>query len=151
MAATVKRKFDLRRYSRLVSKVAPLVIETKEEFERTDTEVGRLLKNGYENLSVEEKRLLALLSRLIEDYEERTFPIPDSPPHWTLQFLMEQNDLRQVDLVVIFGSRGRVSEVVNGKRAISKTQAIAPSKAWERGSRSRVDKTFQWNLVGESP
>jgi hypothetical protein len=29
---------------------------------------------------------------------------------------MEQNDLRQVDLVPIFGSHGRVSEVVNGKR-----------------------------------
>jgi len=38
---------------------------------------------------------------------------------------MEQNDLRQADLVAIFGSRGRVSEVVNGKRAISKTQVKA--------------------------
>ena len=101
------------------------MIETKEEFERADTEVGRLLKKGYNNLSVEEKRLLALLSRLIEDYEDRTFPIPDSLPHRTLQFLMKQNDLRQADLVVIIGSRGRVSEVVNGKRAISKTQAKA--------------------------
>jgi HTH-type transcriptional regulator / antitoxin HigA len=108
-----------------VSKVAPLVIETKEEFERADTEVGRLLKKGYENLSVEEKRLLALLSWLIEDYEDRTFPIIESPPHQTLQFLMEQNDLRQVDLVAIFRSRGRVSEVVNGKRAINKAQAKA--------------------------
>jgi hypothetical protein len=38
---------------------------------------------------------------------------------------MEQNDLRQADLVEIFGSRERVSEVVNGKRAISKSQAKA--------------------------
>src|SRR5262245_8485697 len=111
MTATLKQKFDLRKYSRLVSKVAPIVIETNEEFERADTEVGRLLKKGYDNLSVEEKRLLALLSRLIEDYEERTFPIPDSLPHQTLQFLMKQNDLRQADLVSIIGSRGRVSEV----------------------------------------
>jgi HTH-type transcriptional regulator / antitoxin HigA len=125
MTATVKEKFDLRKYSRLVSKVAPLVIETKEEFERADAEIGRLLKKGYDHLSAEEKRLLALLSRLIEDYEDRTFPVPDSPPYQTLQFLMEQNDLRQADLVSIFGSRGRVSEVVNGKRAISKAQAKA--------------------------
>jgi HTH-type transcriptional regulator/antitoxin HigA len=33
------------------------------------------------------------------------------------------NELRQADLVKIFGSRGRVSEVINGKRAISKAQA----------------------------
>jgi HTH-type transcriptional regulator / antitoxin HigA len=125
MTATVRQKFDLRKYSRLVSKVAPLVIETKKEFERADTETGRLLKKGYNNLSVEERRLLALLSRLIEDYEDRIFPVPDSPAYRTLQFLMEQNDLRQADLVSIFGSRGRVSEVVNGKRAISKAQAKA--------------------------
>jgi HTH-type transcriptional regulator / antitoxin HigA len=125
MTATVSQKFNLRKYSRLVSKAVPLVIETEVEFERADAEVGRLLKKGYDNLSLEEKRLLALLSRLIEDYEDRTFPAPDSPPHRTLQFLMEQNNLRQADLVLIFGSRGRVSEVVNGKRAISKAQAKA--------------------------
>ncbi len=38
---------------------------------------------------------------------------------------MEQNDLRQADLVEVFGSRGRTSEAVNGKRTISKTQAKA--------------------------
>jgi HTH-type transcriptional regulator / antitoxin HigA len=62
---------------------------------------------------------------LIEDYEDRTFPVPDTSLYRTLQFLMEQNDLRQADLVSIFGSRGRVSEVVNGKRAISKAQEKA--------------------------
>jgi HTH-type transcriptional regulator / antitoxin HigA len=97
----------------------------KSSVERADAEVGRLLRKGYANLSVEEQRLLALLSRLIEDYEDRTFPVPASPPHQTLRFLMEQNELRQADLVEIFGSRGRVSEVVSGKRAISKAQAKA--------------------------
>jgi HTH-type transcriptional regulator/antitoxin HigA len=101
------------------------VIETKDEFERTDAEIGRLLRKGYNNLSVEERRLLALLSRLIEDYEDRTFPVPNSLPHQMLQFLMEQNDLRHADMVSISRSRGRVSEVVNVKRAISKTQAKA--------------------------
>jgi len=125
MAVTVKQKFDPRKYSRQVSKVAPLVNETKDEFERMDAEISRLLRKGYDNLSIEERRLLRLLSRLIEDYEGRTFPVPNSPPYRTLRFLMEQNDLRQADLVQIFGSRGRVSEVVNGKRAISKDQAKA--------------------------
>jgi len=130
MTATVskrvsQKKIDLKKYARLVAKVAPLVIETEAEFERADAEVGRLLRKGADNLSVEEQRLLALLSRLIEDYEERTFPMPDSPPHQTLQFLMEQNGLRQADLVKVFGSRGRVSEVVHGRRTISKAQAKA--------------------------
>lgn len=119
------KKIDLKKYARLVAKAAPLVIETEAEFERADAEVGRLLRKGVDKLSVEEQRLLALLSRLIEDYEDRTFPVPDSLPHQTLRFLMEQNDLRQTDLAPIFGSRGRVSEVINGKRAISKAQAKA--------------------------
>jgi hypothetical protein len=38
-----------------------------------------------------------------------------------------------------------------GAANCSKIAAIAPSKAWERRIRTRVDETFQWNLVGESP
>ncbi len=120
---TSRTALDLKKYSRLVAKAAPLVIESEAEFERADAEIGRLLRKGYDKLSAEEQKLLALISRLIEDYENRTFPVPTSQPYETLQFLMEQNDLRQADLVKIFGSRGRVSEVVNGKRAISKAQA----------------------------
>ena len=40
-----------------------------------------------------------------------------------LKYLMEENGLKQSDLLHIFGSSGIASEVVNGKRAISKTQA----------------------------
>jgi HTH-type transcriptional regulator / antitoxin HigA len=36
---------------------------------------------------------------------------------------MEQRGLRQVDLVPIFGSSGYVSDVVNGRRGISKAHA----------------------------
>ncbi len=39
--------------------------------------------------------------------------------------MMEQNDLQRVDPVKIFASSGRVLEVVNGKRGISKAQAKA--------------------------
>ena len=125
MTRIVHAKMDWRKYARLVARVAPMIIETSEEFSRADAQIGRLLRKGDDNLSVEEKRVLALLSRLIEDYGERTFTIPPDEPHKPLQFLLEQNDLRQADLVGIFGSRGRASEVVNGKRAISKAQAKA--------------------------
>lgn len=38
---------------------------------------------------------------------------------------MESRNAKQADLVPILGGRGRVSELVNGKRAISKAQAKA--------------------------
>ena len=39
--------------------------------------------------------------------------------------LIEARDIRQEDLVGVIGSRGVVSEVVNGKRRISKADAKA--------------------------
>lgn len=102
-----------------------VMIETEAEYQRTDAEFSRLVRKGAKHLSAEEKCLLRLLSCLIADDEDLTFPVPTSAPHQTLQFLLEQNDLRQADLVPIPGSRGRVSELVNGKRAISKAQAKA--------------------------
>ncbi|MGH9847091.1 MAG: helix-turn-helix domain-containing protein, partial [Blastocatellia bacterium] len=89
-----------------------------------ESEIAKFLRKG-ESLTPEEDRLLDLLSALVERYEEETEDFPSSPPHRIVQFLMEQNDLKQTDLVQIFGSSGRVSEVVNGKRGISKTQAKA--------------------------
>jgi len=42
--------------------------------------------------------------------------------------LMEMNHLRQADIVHIFGSRGITSEVISGKRQISKANAKALAK-----------------------
>jgi HTH-type transcriptional regulator/antitoxin HigA len=125
MTVIAKSKLDLRKYARLVARAVPLVIENDAELKRVDAEVGRLLKKGYDKLTLEECRLLTLLTKLIEDYEDLTFEVPDAPPHEMLQTLIELNDLRQADLVPIFGTRSRVSEAVNGKRAISKAQAKA--------------------------
>jgi HTH-type transcriptional regulator/antitoxin HigA len=41
---------------------------------------------------------------------------------------MEQNDLTQADLLPIFKSRGYISEVLSGKRAVSKRIAKALGK-----------------------
>ena len=132
MTVTVKSRtaqqrtvFDARRYGRLLAQTIPVVIHSAAECKRASTEIDRLLRKGSNNLSPEEERLLDLLSTLVERYEDETEIFPPSPPHRTLQFLMEQNDLRQVDLIKFFGTSGRVSEVVNGKRAISKAQAKA--------------------------
>ena len=82
------------------------------------------MKKGESKLSPEESRLLDLLVALIEDFEEAHHPIPDrSDPRLALQELMREHELKQIDLVEIFGSQGTVSQVLNGKRQISKTQA----------------------------
>lgn len=124
MAAVIP-EFDWRKYARLVAGAKPLVIETAAEYERADTEIGHLLRQGANHFPAEEKRLLLLLSRLMEHYEDRTFPVPTRASPQTLQILLAQNDWCQADLVSLLGSRGRVSEVAKGKQAISQAQAKA--------------------------
>lgn len=111
-------------YGQLLMQVLPSVITDEQELTRLTEEVDRLMTKGIKlGLSPEEGSLLQLLARLIEDYEDEHYPIEDAPPHEVLKFIMEQRDLKQSDLLDIFGSSGIASEVVNGKRSISKTQA----------------------------
>ena len=61
----------------------------------------------------------------IEKFEDEHYPIPPSTPQQVLLHLMEANRIKQENLIGVIGSRGVVSEVVNGKRSISKAQAKA--------------------------
>ena len=120
MAAT---KLNKTKYGDLLVATLPIPIETKEEHERMLKTVSRLMAKGEGNLSVEEERLLKLLVILVENFEDRTLPLKDASPHEMLLFFMDQRKLRQADLLPVFGSRSVASNVVNGKRSISKAQA----------------------------
>ncbi len=96
------------------------LIETEAENERLLAIVEKMM---HRDLSLEEERLFNLLVKLIEDFEARQYPMGESAPHELLQFLLEQRGLRQRDIVPLLGSSGVASEVINGKRAISKAQA----------------------------
>jgi HTH-type transcriptional regulator / antitoxin HigA len=62
---------------------------------------------------------LDVLATLVEAYEERHFPIADPDPLSAIRFRMDQLGLTRKDLEPLLGSRGRVSEVLNGRRALS--------------------------------
>lgn len=115
--------FDRATYSNLLAEIAPKVIETEEEYDRLLAVVERL--TFAKKCTPEEDALHKLLVTLIEVYDAENYPIDKSEPHEILQHIMESSGTRQADLVGIIGSSGVVSEVVNGKRAISKAQAKA--------------------------
>lgn len=96
-------------------------VTTEEECDRALSIVESLL--AEENLSPEKEQILRLLVTLIEKFEDEHYQLAASTPHSILLHLMEERGLRQADLVGVIGSRGVVSEVVNGKRTISKGQA----------------------------
>lgn len=124
MMNRVARKIDPVRYRRLLSRTMPVVIETEEENARMLAIVERLMQKG-ENLSAEEEKLLKLLARLVEDFEQRFYRPSEATPLEVLHHLMEARDVKQSQLWNVFGSKGIASEVLNGKRGISKTHARA--------------------------
>jgi HTH-type transcriptional regulator/antitoxin HigA len=122
MSATTE-DLDLKRYGRLLARAAPKVIKTEEENERALAIVESLMEKGENNLTPEEDALLELLVDLIHDFEEKAYPTPKSEPHKMVAFLLEQRGLAAKDLWPVIGSKSRVSEILAGKRSISKDQA----------------------------
>jgi len=114
---------DEKKYARLLSRTLPARITNDTEYKRLLAETERLMEKEEEELSPEEHTLLDLLVTLVEQYEEQRYPIGPATPHEMLHHLMEARDLTHKDVWPLFGSKGVASEVLNGKRAISKAQA----------------------------
>lgn len=110
-------------YAKLLAKVQPHAIKDEREYDRLVAEVGQLMERGEENLTPEETSLLEMMSILIEEYDRKHYPLKPFQPHRMLAFLLEQRNLKPNDLWPVLGSKGRVSEIITGKRAISKAQA----------------------------
>ena len=119
--STLTIELDEKTYGQLLRRTLPRVIHTDEECDRLTSELLRL--DEREDLRPEEKEIAELLTVLIDEYEERRYPIRKASPQQTLQHLMEARKLTQKDLWKLFGSKGITSEVFHGKRSISKAQA----------------------------
>ena len=120
--AVAKKQIDRKKYGKLLARTLPAVIETEVEYEHFLGEIEKLI-DKEEKRSPEEGKLFDLMTTLVETYEEKHYSVPDASPHEVLRELMLQRGLKQRDLLGIFGSDGVASEVVNGKRNISRTHA----------------------------
>ena len=63
--------------------------------------------------------VLDYLADHVKAYEDENFHIPEAPPGEVLAFLMEQHGIKQADLEDC-APQGRISDILSGKRAISK-------------------------------
>jgi HTH-type transcriptional regulator / antitoxin HigA len=77
---------------------------------------------GRDDLTVGQRDYLEALARFVEDYEtqQRIGRFKTLGPVELLKHLMEENGMNTTDLGVVLGSRGLASEVLNGKRGLSK-------------------------------
>lgn len=113
---------DPQKYGKLLARVRPTLIRTEEENERMLTLVTQLMAKGNA-LTPEEGELLRLVGKLVADFEEKFYHLDNASPHEVLRELMDARGLKQSDISRVLGSKVRASEVINGKRAISKAQA----------------------------
>jgi HTH-type transcriptional regulator/antitoxin HigA len=82
-----------------------------------------LIELSGKDMTVGERDYFRVLSNLVGVYEDKRFPIPAITPVEAFQFLMEENGLSRAEMGEIIGSRqNRVTEILNGKRELSKEQ-----------------------------
>jgi len=62
---------------------------------------------------------LEILGLMIDDYENRHYPIDAPDPIEAIKIRMEEMHLKQVDLIPEIGGKSRVSEVLNRKRRLT--------------------------------
>ncbi len=91
-------------------------IRTEQDYELALKRVESLMDA---EVGTEDFDELEVLTTLIESYEAKHYTIDTPDPIEAIKFRMEQEGLRQKDLVEIFGNKVRVSEVLNKKRRLT--------------------------------
>ncbi len=108
-------------YAGLLAKSLPRPIHSPVELARVTEMLLDL--DEREDLSPEEEALAEVITLLIVDYEQKNFPLPSVAPHESLLALMEERGLKHKDIWPVLGNKGAATEVLNGRRSISKAQA----------------------------
>jgi HTH-type transcriptional regulator/antitoxin HigA len=110
-------------YANLLKEVQPRIIHDEKTHERALKWIDRLMK--ARRLSPARQTLLELLSKLVNDYEEKLYPTPDVPPHEMLRHLVENSGKSQAEFARMVGiPRSTISEVLKRKRSISVENAF---------------------------
>jgi len=119
MSTTIEIKDST--YAKLLAKFLPRPTHTAPEHARLTGILVQL--DEREDLSPEEEALAEVLTLLIEDYEEKRHPLPRVSPNESLNSLMEERGLKHKDIWPVLGNKGAATEVLSGRRSISKAQA----------------------------
>jgi antitoxin component HigA of HigAB toxin-antitoxin module len=109
--------FDRSEYGRLLAKVAPEKITTKKQHREISKIVDDLMRKGDGNRTPEEEKLMVLLFTLVAEYERAQYPDYRGTP---------------ADVIALFNnSRSYISDVLKGRRGLSKVQAVKLAKYFD--------------------
>jgi len=91
-------------------------IKSEEDYITTLNQIESLMDAKPNTPQMDE---LEVLTTLVEAYEAQHYVIDAPDPIEAIKFRMEQEGLKQKDLVSIVGSKSRVSEILNKKRKLT--------------------------------
>lgn len=110
-------------YPELLRQAQPQIINDDRSHQRALRTVESLMKKP--RLTKAEGKLLELLAKLVDDYEETIYPTPEVSPADMLEHLIEAKCTTQAELARQTGvSRSTISEVLKGKRSVSVENAF---------------------------
>lgn len=115
-------------YGKLLTEALPRAIHSEREYRRHVARIEQLMERS--KLTAPEERLLELLAVLVDRYEDEHHAIEDPDPVTMLKELMSVKGMSQAQLSKLLGSSGIASEVLSGKRALSKTHIRKLSQAF---------------------
>lgn len=93
-------------------------IRTKKEYNKALDRIYELMQKELK-VNTDEYNELELLSIIVEDYENKKFPVDLPDPIEAVKFRLEQLNLSTSVLAEIIGSKSRTSEILNRKRKLS--------------------------------
>jgi HTH-type transcriptional regulator/antitoxin HigA len=107
-----------REYKALLMETVPEAIHTEAENEAAIEKIEELANK--KRLSIAERKLLELLTVLVEAFEEDHYSLSRrATPLEVLKELIQANGLKQKDLTDVFGTPSIISEVLHGKRNLT--------------------------------
>jgi HTH-type transcriptional regulator / antitoxin HigA len=97
------------------------ILKTEQEYNEACERIYVLIHSSENSIEPDspEGEEMELLSLLIEKYEQEIYHMEAPTPLEAIKFRMEQMGLKQNDIAPLFGGKTRVSEVLNGKRALT--------------------------------
>jgi HTH-type transcriptional regulator/antitoxin HigA len=93
------------------------VIKTEQAYKTVLNEIEGLINKVEPNTPGGDR--YELLCLLIQDYEDKLYPIDDPDPIEMIKFRMDQLNLKSKDLGIILGYKERASEILSRKRRLT--------------------------------
>lgn len=136
--ATIERKLkslespvDNHLFRWLYGHLPPQPIKNR-KMHRAYSAAIRLLMEEFGEFSSSDRdavtQYLSTVGPLIEQYEKKEFPITAASPEDIFKFLLEQNNLSQYDVAKEVGGQPVVSEILRGKRRLTREHIERLSK-----------------------